>query len=242
MPPQPQQSQNQSFIQHFQSAQWLVQFPALTVMLWLRRDLGYRMVSPIRVMPVTGILFVVTVLASPGNDDARPVYLLIFAVLTFVIGIYQRVRRWIQMERKVRQHSFYIGSSPFDFRWLPDFFRRNRRVARFIDPLVVMLIGLAVFQFSRALGMWLLFSGLSLRIHEQSVHQRERTMSLDIIDGMILSERQSQIVEEFEASSGWHRQKNTDGIPTGLSDDIERQITISVKQRKSTTNKNTIDI
>jgi hypothetical protein len=221
--------------------EWLMQFPALTAMIWLRRDLGYRTVGPARLIPITVLLVVASVLAIPSNADARPVDLLVFALLTFALGVYQRVRRWIQLDQKIRQHSYYIGTSPFDFRWLPVFFRRNRRIPRFVDPLVVMLIGLAVFQISRSLGLWLAISAISLRTFEYTVFQRERKLSLDIMDGMILSERESQIVEEFEATSGWHQHKDASGITTGLSGDIERQITISVKQRKVKNNKNTIN-
>ncbi|MEJ0090594.1 MAG: hypothetical protein WDM80_12740 [Limisphaerales bacterium] len=240
MPPQPQQ--NQSYTEYFQFVQNLMPFPSLTVMVWIRPDLGYRTVGPARLIPVTVFLVVASVLAIPGNAAARPVDLLIFALLSFAMGIYQRVRRWIQMNQKIRWHSYYIGTSPFDFRFLPAFCRRNRRVARFVDPLVVMAFGLAVFQFSRALGVWLIFSGLCLRAYEYSVHQRERKLTLDIMDGLILSEQQSRMVEEFEATSGWLSHKDDNAIATGLSDDIQSQITISVKQRKGKTNKNTIDI
>jgi hypothetical protein len=242
MPRQPQQSQGNSIVEKYQIAQGLMNFMALPVMIWLRRDLGYRTVSPIRLIPVTGILLVVSVLASPGNPDARPGDLLIFAVVTFVLGVYQCVRRWIEMEKKIRRHSFYIGTSPFEFRWLPEIFLRSRRPARFMDPLCCMLIGYAVSHVSHLVGMFLVFSGFCLGSCEHCVHLKQQTLTLDIIDGMIHSEHQSQTVEEFEASSGWHRPKNTEGLPSGLGEDIEREITISVKQRKVKTNKNTINI
>jgi hypothetical protein len=219
-----------------------MQFPALTIMVWLRHDLGYRMVSPARIVPITGFLFVISVMASDGNPDNRLWGLLIFALLTLALGIYQHIRGWFELGRRVKRHSYYIGTSLFDFRFLPAFCKRNRRIARFVDPLVVMAVGLAVFQFSRALGAWLVFSGFCLRAYEHSVHQRERKLTLDIMDGLILSEQQSRMVEEFEATSGWLSRKDDNAIATGLSDDIQSQITIFVKQRKIKTNKNTIDI
>jgi len=243
---QPQQpSLYESLTQNFYTAQWLMQFPALTVMVWLRHDLGYRMVSPARIVPVTGFLFVISVMASNGNPDDRLWGLLIFALLTLALGIYQRMRGWFELGRKVKRHSYDLGTSLFNkFRWIPEFLRRERRLERFIDPLVSMLIGFAVLPLSHALGMWLVFSGFCLRAYEFSVLMRDRNLSSDILDGMIRSEQQNETVEEFEATSAWHRQKNSDGIPTGLSDDIESQVTISVKQRKIKTNKNknTIDI
>ncbi len=242
----PQQPQNEglfeSFSKNYQTAQWLMQFPALTVMVWLRRDLGFRMVSPIRIFPVTAFLFVISVFAGQSNADARPLGLLVFAVLTFAIGTYQCIRRWMELQRKVRQHTYYLGSSSFGFRWVPDFLKRERRLERFVEPLACGLTGYAVLHLSHALGCWLLLSAVCLRSYEWSVYQRDRNLSLDILDGMLHSQRQSQVVEEFEAKSGWHKHGDANGLPTGLDADVESQITISLKQRKSKTNKNTIDI
>src|ERR1039458_5392122 len=134
MPPPSQPSQPPSFTEQFEFVQWLVQFPALTVMVFLRRDLGYRLLNPLPLIGVTAILVVITVLAGPGIAEARPDDLLLFALLAFTLGAYQRLKRWRELNRNVRQHSYYLGSSPFDFPWLPVFFRRNRRIARLVDP------------------------------------------------------------------------------------------------------------
>jgi hypothetical protein len=79
-------------------------------------------------------------------------------------------------------------------------------------------------------------------IYEHTIFQRNREMSLDIIDAMNVSEQQSQIVEEFEATSAWHKHKDATGVPTGLGEDLERQIKISIKHRKAKPSKPTIDI
>ncbi len=164
----------QSFIQNYYMAQWLMQFPALTVMVWLMWDLGYRMVSPAR---------------------------------------------------------------------LPESLRYERRLERFADPFAIGVIGYAVVHFSPPLGCWLLLSAVCLRCYEWAIHMRDLNLNMDILDGMIRSEQQNQTVEEFETQSGWHKNAASGGLPTGLSDDIESQITISVKQRRGNNkNKNTIDI
>lgn len=240
---QPQQSLFESFSQNFQTAQWLMQFPAITVMVWLRRDLGFRMVSPIRIFPVTAILFVISILAGNGDRDQTLWGLLTFAVLTLALGTYQCVKRWIELGRRVRQHSYYLGTSPFrKFHWIPESIRRERRLERFADPIFCVLVGLAIFRFSHAFGAWLVFSGCCLRTYEFSVHMRDRNLSLDILDGMLRSEQQNQTVEEFEAKSAWHKHEAPNGLPTGLGEDIESQITISVKQRKTKTNNQAIDV
>ena len=220
-----------------------MQFIALTCMVWLRQDLGYRMVSVSRILPVTLFLFVISVGASNGNPDQRLWGLLIFAALTLALGICQLVRRWIDLGRNIKRHSYYLGTSVLrKFKFIPDFLRRERRVERFCDPVVAVAIGLAIFQISRPLGAWIVFAGLALRGYEFRIYQRDLHRTLDALDGMIYSEQQNEAVEEFEAQSGWHKNAASNGLPTGLSDDIESQITISVKQRKAKTNKNTIDI
>jgi hypothetical protein len=227
MPPQP--TQQSSFLEKYSLITSLMQFPALTVMVCLRRDIGYRLLNPLQLIVVFGLLFVLAILAMPGNEAARPIDLAIFAGIAFVNGLCQRVRRWIQLARGHNHLSYYVGSSPFDFRWLPDFARRNRRVARFVDPIFCAAVGLMLFPFSRALGMWLVFSGLCLRAYEDQIFRRERNRDLDIIDSLIISEHQSETLEQFEQSQAPAQFQPDAGIPTGLGDDVQTQI----NQRKS---------
>src|ERR1035441_8326789 len=103
MPPQPQPSP--TFREQYEFAQRLMEFPALTVMVFLRRDLGFRLMNPLRLLAVTGFLFVISVFAQQGNADANPIFLLFFAVCAFVMGIVQRIKSWWKLNRGIRQHS-----------------------------------------------------------------------------------------------------------------------------------------
>lgn len=210
-------------------ARWFCQFPALTWMVWLRRDIGYRLLHPFKLIIVNGLLFVVAILVTPGNQDARPTDLAIFAVLTFIIGIYQRIRRWCDVNNGATHLSTYIGSSPLDFRWLPSFVRRNRRVARYVEPLFCVGIGFALMPYSRALAEYLLFSAFCLRVFEDSVFERERNRDLDLVDSIIISEQQTQTLEEFEQMRNTPHFHHAPNVPTGSAPDIEAQI----KQRKT---------
>jgi hypothetical protein len=203
--------------------QWLCQFPSLTVMVFLRRNIGYRLLNPLVLIAVAGAMVAVAVFAASYGTSARPTDLLIFAVLFLAVGIYQRIRRWAELNRNDVRHSFYIGSSPFDFRWLPKFIRRNRRVARFADPIFCALIGVAVFQVSHALGFWLVFSAFCLRGYEHGVFQRQRNLDLDMMDSLIFSERQAQVMEQFEQSSTQPQQPQP-GVSTGLGQDVKQNI------------------
>ncbi len=240
MPAQP--SQGPSFLQQYAFVQWGIQFPALTVITILRRDIGYRLVHPLKLIAVMGLLAVIAILAMPGNEDARPVDLLIFALISFALGIYQRIRRWFEMNSGVMEFTYYVGSSPFDFRWLPNFVRRNRRVARYVDPIFCAALGLALFPFSRALAMWLVFSGLALRSYEDQIFRRERNRDLDLVDSLIITQRQARVFEQYEQTLNERGQQTNSGVPTGLGEDIESQIKISIKRRKPKANKPIIDI
>jgi uncharacterized membrane protein YidH (DUF202 family) len=236
MLPQPQQQR--SLRDELEFTKWLLHFPALTVMVWLRRDIGYRLLNPIGLIAVTTLLFVISALAQPGDADNQPVFLLLFAVMTLLLGISQRTKRWQELNRGIRQHSYYLGTSCFQqLRWLPMFCRRNRKIERILDPIFCILIGFALFPVSRALAAWLIFSGVCLRVFEYEVHIRERNRSLDIVDNLIVADRQTVIVEQFEASPGTAPQQPTTGIPTGIGDDIRDKIKISLQNRKLNTNK-----
>lgn len=242
MPPQPQKSLFESLKEKYQTAEWLMQFPALTIMVWLRWDLGFRMVSPVRTIPVTLVLIVVGTLAGQDNQEANPQALIIFALLTLAVSLCQYLKRWIDYARRVKQHSYYMGTSHFHLKRTPLFLQRKRRLERFVDPIIAALTGLAVFPLSHALGAWLVISGVCLRTYEYVIHIRDRNLSLDIMDGMERSEQQTQVVEEFQATSAWHKDPNASGLSTGLDEDTERQITISLKRRKAKPTNNPIDI
>ena len=230
-----QPNQNPTFAQQFATAKWLMQFPALTLMVFLRRDIGFRLLRVGVLLAVFGLLAVAAILAMPGSDEAtRPVALLIFAALGFLNGIAQRIQRWRDMERNVRQHSYYVGTSAFaNQRWLPAFFRRHRRAARLLDPLLCTVIGLALLPVSRALGTWIVFSSFCLRAHEDGIFHREHTQILDVGDSMIESDVQGETVEHFsEPVTADQNQSASAGVPTGIGDDIHEQIS-KQKNKKS---------
>ncbi len=226
-----QQPQNNgpSFVQKIEHAQWLMRFPALTVMVFLRRDLGYRLVSPLHLTAITVLVAFVALFAQAHNRAVNVDDLLLFLLVAFVLGICQRLHRWWQMNRGVCQHSYYLGTSPFDSRRLPKAWRRNRRVARFADPILCTLIGFILLEDSPALGLWLVFAGVCLRGFEDVVHRKERNLALDTVDGLIVSEIQGRTVEKFEKPPVARQQQPTIGIPTGLAPDVKQ----NMKRRKA---------
>jgi len=222
----PQKYEEMPFWEKYEFLKWMSRFPALTVMVFLRRDLGYRALNLLALVLMTAILLALASDAKPVN---RPQDLMIFAVVMFLLGLTQRIGRWRQFRQGVRQHSYYIGTSPFDFRWLPGFIRNERRIARYVDPLVCIVIGFALIRYSVCLALWLLFAGVALRAYEDAVYKRELRQRLDTIDGLVVSEIQADTVERFSDQTAVKPQQQRTGLPTGLGNDIHERI----KSRKS---------
>ena len=219
-----QQSSGPSFLESYAFAQWAIRFPALTLMVLTRPDIGYRLVNPLTLIAVFGLLAVVTVLATPGHEAAHPEHLLIFAGVGFISGIAQRIRRWSELNRGEIRHSYYIGTSRLAFRWLPQSLHKNRRVARFLEPALFAGIGLALLPYSQALAMWLCLASFCLRAFEDQVFQRERSRDLDLMDSVIVAQEQTRVLERYEQAQNPPQHQATPGIPSGLAKDIQAKI------------------
>ena len=180
------------------------------------------MVNPKWLIVVTLVEMVLSAILHTNNGRLNALFL--FAVTAFILGMFQRIKRWQELNRGVKQHSFYIGTSPFEFAGLPAFFRRNRRIARTIDPIVCVLTGLMIWQYFPALGFWVFFSGVCLAGVEGDVHRRVRNQTLDMVDSLIVAEIQSETIEEFEEALPETRQAPPPAIPSGLGDDIHDRL------------------
>jgi hypothetical protein len=203
---------------------FLAYLPALTVMVIIRRDLGYRVINPLHIFGVTAFLFIVGSFYDPSYPDHHLAHLKVFAVIVFCFAAVQRLKRRIEMKRGTCEHSYYIGTSVFDAKWLPEVMRRNRIMARFADPLLCAFMGLILNAKSPTLSHWLFFSALSLMVTEQVVRKKQKVMELDMMDSLIASQHQGNIVREFEQPPSRQPQQPAAGVPTGVGSDIQRQI------------------
>ena len=153
--------QGRTLREQLELTQWLMQFPAMTVMVFLRKDLGYRFLNPFGLLAVTCLVLPLAAFAKPYDEPGGP-GLLLFAVAALFLAIGQREKRWKEFKRGIRQHSYYIGTSRFEgVRWLPRFCRRDRKISRILDPIVCVLAGLGVFRHARPGRVADLFRALS---------------------------------------------------------------------------------
>lgn len=203
---------------------FLAYLPALTVMVIIRRGLGYRVINLVHIFGVTIFLAIVGSFYDPGNPDHHLGHLKVFALLVLFCAAAQRIKRRREMKRGTCEHSYYIGDSPFDYNWLPDSFRRNRIMARFADPLLCVVMGMSLTTKSPAVSGWLFFSALSLMATEAAVRKKQQNIELDVRDSLIASQHQGNIVREFEQPPSQQPQQPAAGVPTGLGSDIQRKI------------------
>jgi len=219
---QPEPSWNDlSIFQQYETARWLALFPALTVMCFLRRNIGYRILNPVWITVTAAAMFLFGELArlTPNHDVLQ-----VMAGLFLLAGLAQRRQRWKERRQGVHVHSFYVGDSSLEFRWLPEFLLRENRVARFVEPLVIIAAGALVVNFSPATGFWLFFAGVSLRAFEGAVREKEQEREMDLMDGIIESGIQGERVERLTSPPAQQHAETTHAIPTGLGADIESQI------------------
>ena len=224
MPPQPQNSPQSPPEQNLLLRELK---PSLTVMVLLRPDVGYRMLRPSWLYGTALVeiiyAFFCQIWTAPNAPSIIFSPLMKFAVLSFGVGMYQRIKRWREFNRGVRQQSFYIGTSWFRLLPLPAFVQRHRRVERFIDPFFCFFVGLFLLPITQQLSLWLMLSAGALKLLEENVYQKELHRKLDVVDGMIGADIQNETVDRFERPFDG-RDQDAPGVPTGISDDIEDHI------------------
>jgi hypothetical protein len=179
-------------------------------------------------MSITVLLIFAATISEPDFPDARTNDVTGFAIASFIFAMCQRGRRLQEFRRGIPNHSYYIGTSRLAFGWLPEFFKRQRRMERLADPIFCMVFGAALIPISPALGCWIIFAGISINCTEKTVRLNEFNTELDMLDSYIASQVHSQTVERYTQSSNAPQQRPSAGISTGLGPDIKKNI----KKRK----------
>jgi hypothetical protein len=219
--PSPSPSQNLTWGQKIETAAYWARIPALTLMVFLRRDLGYRVLNPLWLI---GVAIFMAMIAGLSNPNHRPDDLVIFALMVLTLGFYQRYNRWLDLRRGVKSHTYHSGTSIFRRLHWPEFLRNDRRVERKIDPLISAMTGIVLMQFTRVLGLWIIFASFCLLLFEEVAFRKEFHRDLDTLDGMVNAEFQGETVEHFSPPTDAQAQEASEGIPTGLGDDIKERI------------------
>ena len=195
-------------------------FPALTLMVMTRSHIGFRLIHPVAVAVVTAGMWMISLMA----DSASMPRLLYYHAWAFAImaGVH-RIARWRDFRRGVKQHSYYLGTSVLDYRWL-GFIHRHRLVARWLEPALWGVASIMLFQKgAKAEAIWIAFCAFCLRTFEEAVHRKQRDRDFDMVDGLVMSEVHSGTVEQFSAPVATAASAAPKGgaISTGLSPELK---------------------
>ena len=214
-----------TFTEKMATAELIAMVPAMTLMLNSRKDIGARLAR--RQIAISGILLLLGVgyFVELQQPNRSPVLILIGFVTLFQYG-FHLLRRWREFRRGASEHSYYLGTSGFEFRWMPKFIRRSRVMSRFVDPLVFGAAGFLVIKYLFFFGMWLIVSSACLLFVELRAWSREVHRELDVSDGLVTSEVQSDTVDRFSPPPDRiiEAAHASDVIPTGLGSDIADKI------------------
>jgi hypothetical protein len=230
---QQQNFENKSLFEKAKIIQALALFPAITVMVFIRTRLGFRMMKPIWLVIMTAIILVMSAVAGSVAKPFATLFV-IYALAMLGLGLYQRYLRWGDLAKGVRWHTYSPGESHLEMLPIPEFFLVKRRIYRFLDPLACALAGLLLALLSRALGAWVVFSAFALYIYEQALYERMLEQDLDMLDGLVAAEIQVETAKHFEGTQADQKQmqlEETAGIPTGVAPDIHKQVELRKAKR-----------
>ena len=196
-------------------------FPALTLMVFTRTHIGFRLLHPL----VIGLFaFAMVFLSALVSPSILPKFLFWHGCAFAVLSVIHRLRRWWDFRKGVKQHSYYLGTSIFDVSW-PRFVRRHRLIARWVEPLLWFALAYWLAQRGAvAEALWIGFCAMFLRAAEEYTHRRERNRDMDMVDGLVASEVQSDTVEQFSqsgTSAASAAVASGGAIATGLSPELK---------------------
>jgi hypothetical protein len=224
-----------SLQQKIEAAQYLAFFPALTLLVF-RKKVGYRVARPSWIISMTLLLLLLGELAPgvPGASRLDGTLMQLFAVAFLIAGMAHRFFRWRELVQGKFWLTYCTGVSHLERLPLPawlTYFQRRERIA---EPVAYWLLGFFIWLFlSRVLGAWVCLSAVAMAVFEQSRFERNLNADLDLLDGVVISEAIAETTAVFTPSAtaapgagqaASRSLEQTQGVSTGLSDDIRAQI------------------
>lgn len=223
------------FAQKKQLIEGLAVYPALMIMVFIRRRVGFRLLHPIW-LGVIGLVLIGLPEAYKDLAKPYPALTALFGLAMLAYSRLQRFFRWRDICKGVRWHSYSPGLSYLEYIPWPRFLWEHRRIYRFLDPLLCLALSIIAAFFSQMLGGVIALGGLGLAIYENALFERMLKAKLDTLDGLLESEVQKEFVEHFSEGQTAAQQpiamQETAGIPTGIAPDIDRQVMLRKAKRR----------
>jgi hypothetical protein len=213
--------QNTTLAQKIEIVASLCLFPALPVIIFLRKKPGYRFLSPIKLLIIFALLLLLAGFSATSGSGATVVVLTVFAWATFITGLVKRNLRWREIKRGISWHSYSRGVSWLSY-VLPI---SDSNVKRWVEPLVVLVIGLMLMLPFRWFGLYLILAAFCLFAFEAYDYERSINQMLDTLDSLVDAEVMDGNVQYYSQPDQAQRPlEETAGIPTGIAPDIQHQI------------------
>src|SRR5580658_5883300 len=126
--------------------QYLSILPAITIMVFMRRKVGFRMLKPSWLI---GMAFFLMFIDGITNINflifhSAGFYFREFPYVMLLFGFFQRYRRWRELCDGVRWHTFSPGISYLELLPLPAFLKAQRRIYRFLDPFACFILSMFI--------------------------------------------------------------------------------------------------
>jgi hypothetical protein len=211
-------------------------YPAITVLVFLRRKVGLRQLSAGRLVimglivafvpsflgnfNLTGFAEGVGVPQPASTTDYLPP---LFALALVGYGLWQRHQRWNDVLHNVDWSTRSLGASYFEGR-IP--LLSESAILRFIDPLVCAVAGLIVAVLSRPLSVWILFSAVCVAMIESIVQEQELDDFLDQFDAGVKARALARDIASIEQHERGQAPSQTGGqvLVTGLAPEWAKQV------------------
>lgn len=201
-------------------ARAIIVLPSLSVIVFLRRRIGFRLLDSGWYVAVAIVVFLIsqfTFDASRKFPHAMDWYAL--AILLF--GAFHRAVAWFQFRKGTQPHSYSSGISIMQTRGTRPFVVRHNLINRIFDPLFAAAIGITIREaISAPFGNWLICAAVSLFCYELFIQSNTANRELDTADGLMEVSIQSKSVERFKGTANAATSRADTGIPTGLGADI----------------------
>jgi len=169
----------------------LTQTGATSVEVFLHTRFGSRYLGLYAWTPLMAIPFVGS-LSRP--EDFGPAFVFTLMYLFLLLCHYLDI--WLRCRRGDREHSRYNGRPS----WIGSLGSTHERGMKlYVEPVLVMGIGLLVLGYNGPLGGYLIFAGLCLAITNNTIDRWDRQQAMDMHDAVI---DQQQRAERFRGQSG----------------------------------------
>src|ERR1035438_2772040 len=113
MPAQSQPTQDLTLSEKMKLVQYLAMFPAITIMVFIRRKVGFRMLKPSWLIGVAMFLWFINGVCNLNFLIFHPAGFLFseFPLVMLIVAFFQRYRRWQELCRGERWHTLSPGIS-----------------------------------------------------------------------------------------------------------------------------------